>query len=325
MSMANPEEVFLVYDDTTPPELYYETPYGWYYARTLTKLNIEELSRTQSASADVPAGYPSDPQRILTLRQLLIYYSHVSSSPVFIKTTNNWMVSFADAHTFFLFPEPVYDEILNVIQFRIPTPSSITPDASHLQEVDSFPYDEQRLRELIRLSNNQLTFRHMQTVSPSPPVRRISTPPRLQRVRRTGRSMAAEPLFQELGPIESPNLSPVRPEPHQLIETSSMNTDIRNLKNSYETLISQLYSIPVDLPETLFVGFVPAKVISFEQGIQKLTNGEIERFLIDPMLQPWAGPPSSPNRIFSFYSRDGLIYLVKGRYDAINNQIYQPQ
>jgi hypothetical protein len=60
----------------------------------------------------------------------------------------------------------------------------------------------------------------------------------------------------------------------------------------HETLVKQLYGIPVQNPEFLIVNDLRANFISFEQMIQ---NSQIERYVFDSMLQPWAGPPNKQN------------------------------
>lgn len=37
----------------------------------------------------------------------------------------------------------------------------------------------------------------------------------------------------------------------------------------------------------------------------------IEIFIVDPLLQPWAGPPNSLNRIIIIFDKNGMTYLIK--------------
>ena len=52
-------------------------------------------------------------------------------------------------------------------------------------------------------------------------------------------------------------------------------------------------------------------------------NG-IDRYILDPLLQPWTGPPNSQNKILTMFGKNGVTYLVKVRYDQSTNQIFQP-
>jgi hypothetical protein len=62
-----------------------------------------------------------------------------------------------------------------------------------------------------------------------------------------------------------------------------------------------------------------------------LQNEYIIRWEIDPSLQTWAVPSgnlpglrintNNPNKIITFYGREGQIYYVKARYDQNTNQI----
>ncbi len=61
-----------------------------------------------------------------------------------------------------------------------------------------------------------------------------------------------------------------------------------------------------------------------------LSKHKIERYFLDPVLQPWAGPPAfsptgeSANRIVTLFGKNGITYLVKARYDQLTMQIFPP-
>lgn len=110
---------------------------------------------------------------------------------------------------------------------------------------------------------------------------------------------------------------------------NSLTTENILFQQSYETLIRQLYGLPgnsIELPEFLIINGLRVNFISFEQ----LNQIQIERWIIDPELQPWAGPPTfSPigenvNRIITLFDINGTTYLVKVRYDQATNQIFLP-
>lgn len=379
---ADPNSVFLVYDDSFPRELYYETPYGWYNANTLRKLDLGQLYQTQPVTIDAPAGHPVNPQRVVTLQQLLNVEN--ISQPVFVKTTNSWTILFSIDNTVnSLYPIP-RDGIMDIRQFNIPNPTSILPEVNVLQALNLPPFNEDIFEDLVYLSNNQLPLLQLsradiilseerRPVSPSPyavsPLPGLhpslleqasltppATPPRAGS-RERGPPPIARPIrhISETGsPVSSPygsfllsrqppsgirregalrmgemerNIYPLSPprSPPEPVPRTLVDQNFENLKNSYETLLRRLYGLPVELPSSLLVGNVSASVISFDQATVMLSSGKIARFLVDPMLQPWAGPPSSPNRILSFYGNDGLIYLAKGRYNPATNSIFPPQ
>ena len=81
---------------------------------------------------------------------------------------------------------------------------------------------------------------------------------------------------------------------------------------SLETLMKQLYGQPVTLPQFLIVNQLRVPFISFEEADRMLRAGEIRNYLMEPLVQPWAGPPTGPNRIITLIAKDGRSYLVKG-------------
>lgn len=133
------------------------------------------------------------------------------------------------------------------------------------------------------------------------------------------RSLNAQPQ-----PQPQPQLQ-LQLQPQSNISEPSMTQNTNQLfEQSYEILIKQLYALPVQLPEYLIVNGLRVNFISFEQIAQMLSQNQIFRFVLDPILQPWVGPPNSPNRILTMFGKNGITYLVKARYDQATNQIYLP-
>jgi len=93
-------------------------------------------------------------------------------------------------------------------------------------------------------------------------------------------------------------------------------------KESHAMYMSQVYGLPVILPQFLIINGLQVNFISFQEVGQMLS--QIERYILDPVLQPWAGLPSSPNRIITLFNNNGITYLVKARYDRVSNQIFPP-
>jgi hypothetical protein len=124
-----------------------------------------------------------------------------------------------------------------------------------------------------------------------------------------------EPMFDSQGRLMTQTTQPM----NSLVEEPLH-------KLSYETLIKQLYNIPAAnaVPDFLIVNGVKVNFISFQQISQKLSRNEIERYIIEPLLQPYAGNPSSLNRILTMFDKNGMTYLVKAQYNPTTNQISPP-
>ena len=89
---------------------------------------------------------------------------------------------------------------------------------------------------------------------------------------------------------------------------------ISPIEQPYEVLRS-IYST---LPDHLIINGLMVNFISFQQIADMLNQGQIERYIIDPLLQPWA---QEPYKILTFFSKNGMTYLAKVKYDQVSNQI----
>lgn len=131
--------------------------------------------------------------------------------------------------------------------------------------------------------------------------------------------------FQRPGNPVSNNMDRVRTF---LQETRNSESNLASLNQpekqlhelSYETLTKQLYGLPVTIPEFLILNGLKVNFIPFSD----INTIQIERYIIEPLLQPWAGPPSTQNRILTIFGKNGMTYLVKAKYDQTSNQIYPP-
>ena len=138
----------------------------------------------------------------------------------------------------------------------------------------------------------------------------------------------------------SPPESPESPESPRSPETTSQSRYTQSaqviqvnentlMRESYETLLKQLYGMPVQLPEYLVINDLRVNFVPFEQIVQAfgqrpkcgLSQNQIERYIIDPLLQPFVGPPGTPYRIFTLFGKNGVTYLVRARYNVQTNQI----
>ena len=128
------------------------------------------------------------------------------------------------------------------------------------------------------------------------------------------------------------SFDPTIEEHRQLIETitgvSQISPETVQAENkfsleSYENLLRQLYNLPINIPEYLIINGLKVNFIPFSQ----LGSIQIERYLIDPLLQPWVSAPygaETQNRIITIFGKNGITYLVKARYDPVGNQIFSP-
>jgi hypothetical protein len=56
-----------------------------------------------------------------------------------------------------------------------------------------------------------------------------------------------------------------------------------------------------------------------------LSNQQITRFEAPLIMQPFSGPPGSPNRILTFQTIEGRKLFVKAQYNPQTNQLFPPQ
>ena len=90
--------------------------------------------------------------------------------------------------------------------------------------------------------------------------------------------------------------------------------NIPSTQESYETL----KSIYRTLPDHLVINGLRVNFISFQQISDMLSQNQIERYVIDPLLQPYTTLPYS---ILTFFTKNGITYLAKVKYDQVNNRI----
>jgi hypothetical protein len=103
---------------------------------------------------------------------------------------------------------------------------------------------------------------------------------------------------------------------------SQESTKENLVQQSYETLIKQIYNIHVEIPQFLIINKIKINFISFQDAANMLQNNQIQQFFLNPLLQSYAGLPSSPNRIVTLLDKNGMSYLVKAKYDRQTNQIF---
>lgn len=65
--------------------------------------------------------------------------------------------------------------------------------------------------------------------------------------------------------------------------------------------MKQIYDIPAKLPKVLIINGLKVNFMSFQQIGQMLQNNQIERFILDLLLQAWGGKPNSTNKILTIF------------------------
>lgn len=115
----------------------------------------------------------------------------------------------------------------------------------------------------------------------------------------------------------SPVASPVK-SPGPIIQEDPL------LKQSFDVLMKQVYNLPVEIPPFLVVDGSPIHFIDLNMARQLLDSGQIERYIFDPMLQPWAGHPFLSNRILTLFDKNGNSCLVRASYNPETRQLNQP-
>ena len=89
-----------------------------------------------------------------------------------------------------------------------------------------------------------------------------------------------------------------------------------SFREPYEIFLSQLYSLPINQ------SYLPLNFISFQEAHDLLQRKQVDHYTLDPLLQVWAGLPSTPNRIITLHAKNGVNYLVKAQYNSLTQQIF---
>lgn len=109
-------------------------------------------------------------------------------------------------------------------------------------------------------------------------------------------------------------------------QITALRQEIEELKSIVQAMNRRNYKIyPVDLPQQIPVNGQLAPVISVDEIMKKMGEGQMERFELNPMLQAYAGSHRSNNRLLTFYGKNGDIYHVRADYDPKTNKINPPK
>ena len=219
------------------------------------------------------------------------------------------------------------DEMIDFKILKIPLPNGIDLDGQFevlpLHPIDNTIVEERRIYgEVLNIDTTPpITYDQVLHSLNNPQEPEITPPPSPRTQAHNDEALRAlENLLRTMPRLGIPNTENIVPSSQDQREE-----DINPLfKQSYETLLKQLYDLPVEVPEYLIVNGLRVSFIPFQQISQMLSQNQIERYILDPMLQPWVGPPNSPNRIVTMFGKNGITYLIKARYDPQSNQIYPP-
>ena len=96
------------------------------------------------------------------------------------------------------------------------------------------------------------------------------------------------------------------------------------VKESYIAMLEQLLGFHVMLPRFITINGVGRYLVSFEDINKMMKENQIEKCIIDPSLQKWAGPTGTQNVFLTFHSKDGKIYIVKAYYDMASGKAFPP-
>jgi hypothetical protein len=222
----------------------------------------------------------------------------IPSNPLYVLTYKKWIIFSAQADGSLAVVSqsgPINDDevLVNATIFKLP---DLENNFNELPRRD-FPMNV--FERFVFLVNNGMTIGQFNNAEPEVGVRPVS----IERSFETALSEPGSPIYDgSASPIfESPPPS----EPKVINQKSPEEDDI--FKQSYETLMKQLYGFPVQLPSHLMgIPFIE----SF-QADYLLKTKQIESYSIDPILQPWAGHPSSPIRIITLIDKNGNSYLVR--------------
>lgn len=72
--------------------------------------------------------------------------------------------------------------------------------------------------------------------------------------------------------------SPVR----TVLDTPTEHPEVMIIHKSYETLLRQMYRLPIDPTLTLYIPFIPYDTLQ-----QMFWTFDVTKYELDPILQPW--------------------------------------
>jgi hypothetical protein len=108
-------------------------------------------------------------------------------------------------------------------------------------------------------------------------------------------------------------------------EIEKMKVEITELRSIVKALIQRTYQLyPVEVPPQIRIDNNIGTIVKLDEIQKKMTNNEIEKMVVEPLLQPYAGSHRNNIRFLTFYGKDGKVYHVRASYDPKTNKIDEP-
>ena len=230
----------------------------------------------------------------------------------------------------------VNDPVLRNVEPRNPliyNPSNIPSNSgssdlyNHLRQQEPFTVRRSLDAEFDRASNDSLRPFAIPTISPSLSLEDYLNGQTSNNLNSMNSRDTIDFTDYPIDPDLQRGFHQIRRETIEKVKNT--NNNLQEL--SYNTLLSQLYGLPDAnaLPEFLILNDLKVNFIPFEEAAKMVSQNKVSRFILEPMLQPWAGPPGNlsletPNRIITVLGTNGMTYLVKAKYDQASNQIFEP-
>ena len=130
--------------------------------------------------------------------------------------------------------------------------------------------------------------------------------------------------------VDVSHTKPVPPQPQYLDQPGSpenrggtvdLGDRIEFLTALFEAYLRREYKMyPVANVERLPLGNQNIPVIKFNDFQEMLARGEVSKFEMNPLFQPFAGSPRTANRMYTVHTTNGGVYIVAASYDPASNK-----
>jgi hypothetical protein len=131
--------------------------------------------------------------------------------------------------------------------------------------------------------------------------------------------------------MKSPTPRIIKTKPEVVIvndnkEVEKLKLEVIELRALLKAFMQRNYQLyPVDSPNEFTIDGKTGPVIKLAEVQAKMANNEIERMILDPLLQPYAGSNRNTNRFLTFYEKNGNICHVRASYDPKTNALDNPK
>jgi hypothetical protein len=108
-------------------------------------------------------------------------------------------------------------------------------------------------------------------------------------------------------------------------EIEKLKVEVAELRSILRAFIQRNYQLyPVDCPTSIRHENIYGPKVELSEIQEKMKKKEIERTVIEPLLQPYAGSHRGNNRMLTYYTKDGKICHVRAKYDPKTNSVNEP-